>query len=1124
MPATAISTGMVDWVLPVAQMPAKLMEFVRNEDRMQLPPEILEAEEPDAKMADTSGGATVSDETGDAAHEAALASVLSHLHSQTGHDFAHYKRATVLRRIARRLQVNSLETIPEYLEILRTHPAEARALLQDLLIGVTHFFRDRDAFAALEANIPQLFSGKKRTDQIRVWVAGCSTGEEAYSIAMLLSEHADMVKHPPSIQVFASDVDDQAIADAREGLFPATIEADVEPERLCHFFVNDHGRYRVRKEIREKVLFASHNLLKDAPFSRLDLVSCRNLLIYLNGKAQEQVLDIFHFALRSGGLLFIGSAESDSNAHSLFSAVDAKQRLYERRSVPRPSWKVPTLPLRSPEMRTRPMLDPRSRDLPPLLQEAVEEAGKDTVEARVSGTDRRAALFGELHLKLLEEYGPPSIVVNETHDIVHLSENAGSYLQLVAGEPSANLFKMMHPALRVELRTALFRASQDKASVKSAPHTVEIAGASEVIRLEVRPIRATDPEHPFYLVLFEKQSEAPATPPEAAKPDGTTREIEDENQYLKQQLATTVEQFEAGDEELKASNEELQSMNEEMRSSSEELETSKEELQSVNEELTTVNHQLKCRVEELSDTNTDLSNLMASTDIGTIFLDRQLRIQRFTPSAQRIFNLIAADMGRPLSDITHKLAYDGLLGDAEKVLADLATIEREVHVGEASWYLTRIAPYRTADDHIAGVVATFIDITQLKRAEEELRRTHAELESRVEERTSELSEARDEAQKANAAKSEFLSRMSHELRTPLNAILGFGELLQTEGRAPEEADNLDQVLKAGYHLLALVNEVLDISGIEGGRMEISLESLDVGEILRETLSLVRTAAASHKVTLHELAAEGCVLADPRRLKQVLLNLLANAVKFNGEGGSVSVSAETTERGTVRLTVRDTGRGIALQDAEKIFVPFERLDASAANIEGIGLGLSISRRLVEAMGGTIGLESRLGEGSAFWIELPRAQMVSAEGSDMESPELITREGEAHNARTLLYIEDNPSNLTLIERILGRRRELKLLSAPNAAQGLTLAREHRPDLILLDLHLPDIEGDKVLEQLRADPRTAAIPVVMISADATSAQIERMKAAGARDYLIKPINMGAFLAMVDRILKETFAQAGS
>lgn len=243
----------------------------------------------------------------------------------------------------------------------------------------------------------------------------------------------------------------------------------------------------------------------------------------------------------------------------------------------------------------------------------------------------------------------------------------------------------MHPALRVELRTALFRASKDKASVKSAPHTVEIAGASEVIRLEVRPIRATDPEHPFYLVLFEKQSEASDTPPEAAKPDGATREIEDENQYLKQQLATTVEQFEAGNEELKASNEELQSMNEEMRSSSEELETSKEELQSVNEELTTVNHQLKCRVEELSDTNTDLSNLMASTDIGTIFLDRQLRIQRFTPSAQRIFNLIAADMGHPLSDITHKLAYDGLLGDAEKVLADLATIEREVHVGEASW-------------------------------------------------------------------------------------------------------------------------------------------------------------------------------------------------------------------------------------------------------------------------------------------------------------------------------------------------------------------------------------------------------------------------------------------------------
>src|SRR3954468_3853884 len=298
MPATAISTGMVDWVLPVAEMSGKLLEFVENENRMRLPPEILDAE-PDAKEQEAPGGETVSDETHSSEDEEAIVKVLADVRAQTGHDFQHYKRATVLRRIARRLQVNSLETIPQYLGFLRTHPSESRALLQDLLIGVTHFFRDHEAFAAIEAHVPQLFAGKKKDDEIRVWVAGCATGEEAYSIAMLLCEYAQRFDTPPNVQVFASDVDEEAIADARDGLYPSMIEADVSPERLRAFFVRDHGRYRVRKEIREKVLFAAHNVLRDPPFSRCDLVSCRNLLIYLNAEAQKTVFDTFHFALRS---------------------------------------------------------------------------------------------------------------------------------------------------------------------------------------------------------------------------------------------------------------------------------------------------------------------------------------------------------------------------------------------------------------------------------------------------------------------------------------------------------------------------------------------------------------------------------------------------------------------------------------------------------------------------------------------------------------------------------------------------------------------------------------------------------------------------------------------------------
>lgn len=728
MPITAISTGMVDWVLPVNQMAARLVGFVKNEGRMKLPPEIAGADEPHLKEEEAPGGETISGETHDPADEEAIGKVLADLRTQTGHDFAHYKRATVLRRIARRMQVNGLESIPQYLDFLRQHTAESRALLQDLLIGVTHFFRDREAFATLESHIPQLFAGKKEDDQIRVWVAGCATGEEAYSIAILLCEHAARLDHPPKIQVFASDVDEQAIADARDGLYPSTIEADVSPERLRAFFASDHGRYRVRKEIREKVLFAVHNVLRDAPFSRLDLVSCRNLLIYLNATAQAQAFDVFHFSLCSGGLLFIGGAENDAAANALFSTIDSRSRLYVRRSVPRPAWKIPVVPLRGPELQAPRNRAPVARILPPLtlpLQRSqVKE--KETV-SQTNGRARREVLFGELHLKLLEQYGPPSLVINGSHDIVHLSEHAGQYLQFPAGEISANLLKVVDPALRIELRSALFTAEKTKQTVRGSPQAVEIEGRAEVITVSVCPIRQGEDAENFFLILFERQHGLASVPPTTPDHDAVNRNLDDEIHHLKDQLHATVEQYEATNEELKASNEELQAMNEEMRSATKELETSKEELQSVNEELTTVNHELKSSVEELSHANADLNNLMASTDIGTIFLDRQLRIQRFTPSAQEIFNLIPADLGRPISDITHKLAYQSFLEDAEHVLRDLRTLEREVRVGEASWFLTRIAPYRTGEDRIAGVVATFIDITPRKRAEDELRESEARI-------------------------------------------------------------------------------------------------------------------------------------------------------------------------------------------------------------------------------------------------------------------------------------------------------------------------------------------------------------------------------------------------------------
>jgi two-component system, chemotaxis family, CheB/CheR fusion protein len=724
MPRSAISTGMVDWILPVAQMPPRLLEFLRNEARMRVPPEEPQSEA-DAQAEDRNSGGPLTIRTvASASDEEALLEVLHFVHAQTGHDFARYKRATILRRVARRLQVNLLETISAYLDFLRTHPAEATALLHDLLISVTNFFRDSDAFAALASQLPQLFADKAASDQVRVWVAGCATGEEAYSIAMLLIEYATRLEAPPSLQVFATDLDERVIQVARSGLYPATIEVDVSPERLRRFFLKDEGRYRIKKELRERVLFSAHNLLADSPFSRLDLVSCRNLLIYLKHDAQQAVFDLFHFALRPGGLLFLGSAESVAAGHALFAPLDKSHRLFVRRATPRPAWQLPSLAIGAPSTPVSSPLVPLPSALPVSIAEGANPPNTPAAQRRLSS-------FGDLHLSLLEQFAPPSVVVNAHYDIVHLSEHAMRFLEL-AGEPSLNLLQVVHSALRIELRTALFRAAHRHSNVTTAPIFLDREARPRQVILHVRPTRGTEAGR-FFLVVFESVHEPGIAPLETpSPPDTMTRHLEDEIQHLRAQLNATVEQYEASLEELKAANEEQQSVNEEMRSTAEELETSKEELQATNEELTTLNQELKSNLNDLSRANGDLQNLMASTETGTIFLDRQLCIQRFTPRIRELFNLIPTDIGRPLSDITHKLNYQHFTEDSERVLETLLRSEREVD-SDGRCFLARLLPYRTLDDRIDGVVLTFIDITERKRAEDAVHESEEQFRRAIEE-------------------------------------------------------------------------------------------------------------------------------------------------------------------------------------------------------------------------------------------------------------------------------------------------------------------------------------------------------------------------------------------------------
>ncbi len=726
MPTEAISTGMVDWVLPAGDIPGRLLHLIQNEPKIHLSTENNSFT--DSSIQTASGIPDLSLNISSPSDEATISEILRILRAQTGHDFNNYKRATVLRRITRRLQVNLQEDLSSYLEFLHTHPSETNALKQDLLISVTNFFRDRDAFSTLQTYIPQFFADKQASSQVRVWVPGCATGEEAYSVAILLAEYAAKLDNPPSIQILATDLSEDVIRTARTGIYPSSIEADVSSSRLHQFFHKVQGRYQVDKNIREMVLFSPHDLLKDAPFSRLDLVTCRNLLIYLRPDAQKRVFDLFHFALKPGGILFLGSSEHIDDANLLFAPIDKRHRIYVRRSTASSTVKNfrTSQFLLSQEKATANSEQSISQgedesdnnqNLPPR-----ERSGKDFLIPLKK--ENRAKILQSLHMELLEKYSPPSLIIDDNYNILHLSPTVNRYLQFSGGEVTSNLTRIIHPSLRLEVGSALYRCSQNAEDILVQGVTYSESEVEETLDIQFRYVNRKGSQEAVILVIFLPSGSQDTDPEMVTNRFSLQEGLSEEMFNLKEQLTLTVEQYEAALDDLTSSNEELQAMNEELHSASEELETSSEELQSMNEELITLNHELKNNIEELGTANSDLQNLMMSTEIGTIFLDRQMRIKRYTSQVQEIFNVIPSDIGRPLSDITNKLSSYPFIEDAQEVLKSLRMKESEVN-NNNKWFLVRVLPYRTMDDHIDGVVLTFIDITSQKNALEAQKRSEA---------------------------------------------------------------------------------------------------------------------------------------------------------------------------------------------------------------------------------------------------------------------------------------------------------------------------------------------------------------------------------------------------------------
>ena len=676
MPRNSIATGVVDHVLPAAGIPAKIIAL---REHIALPSIASPSEpgEPD---------------------EHALRDLFAQLKAGTGHDFSNYKRATVLRRIRRRMAVTEVREFAAYAEIVRRTPRELQALFKDLLISVTHFFRDRAAFEVIERRIiPEIFQRKGADDQVRVWVPGCATGEEAYSLAMLLVERAETLAASPSLQVFATDIDASSLTVARQGLYTDIDTADVSPARLERFFIREDNAYRVRPELRQVLLFSHHDIIKDPPFSHLDLASCRNLLIYLNRPAQRRVFDVLHFALAPGAFLFLGTSESIDSAADLFQTVERDAHVFQRRA------QASRLGVTVPD----------GRSYQPMPPAAAEPTVVRPVPPRIGA---------DLHQRILEEFAPPSVIVNAQYDIVHMSTRGGQYLQFSGGAASTNLLAVLRPELRHDVRAALYQARQQMSPVETGRLSFSRNDRPLTLKVIVRPVAVEGSM--VYLVLFQEILDASAGQADAPVPvrkEDLLAGAEEELAHVRAQLRSTVERHQRHVEEHKASLEEQQAMNEELRSASEELETSREELQSLNEELQTVNQELKIKIEEQAQANDDMRNLVGATEIGTIFLDRKFRIKFFTPAVRAVFHIIDSDRGRPLSDIASVLTDVDAQEDGARVLETLERVERTVRTRDGRWLLMRVHPYRTADDRIDGVVFSFVDVTERKLIDERIR-------------------------------------------------------------------------------------------------------------------------------------------------------------------------------------------------------------------------------------------------------------------------------------------------------------------------------------------------------------------------------------------------------------------
>jgi two-component system CheB/CheR fusion protein len=1185
MPRSAIAAGCVDFVLAPEDIAREIARISRH-------PYV-------APSSDAASGAV--------RNEAAMGRVLDLLRHETGVDFTNYKRNTLHRRITRRMLLHKFESLQDYVRYLQGTPAEVDALYQDILINVTSFFRDPDAYEALKSRVfPQLIEHKSRHEHVRVWALGCSTGEEAYSIAMAYAEWAETSAQRVPMQIFATDLNAAGIDKARSGVYPKGVVQDLSPERLRRFFVEIDGSYRISKPIRDMCIFARQNVLADPPFSRMDLIACRNMLIYFEPVLQHKLLPMLHYSLQARGFLWLGTSETIGTFRDLFEIVDAKSKIYSRKSgasapaarPPRASSRAAPVRERAPEFSVAPAGDPQR----------------------------------EADRILLQRFAPAGVLVDPELEIRHFRGDVGPYLAPISGRATLALLRMLREGLNVAVRGAIRRAQREKKTVRVDGLRVRTETGQREVDVTVIPLAGGIHEG-YLLITFEPGGTAagagtaerqppaePHGPADESEIDRLRQELDSTREYLQ----TLLEQQEAANEELQSANEEVQSANEELQSINEELETSKEEIQSSNEELATVNDELQNRNHELSQTNDDLVNLLTSVQMPILMLGRDLRIRRFTPLAEKLLNLIPSDIGRPIGDIHLGLSipdFEALLIDTiDKIVVRVRLVQDR----NGRWFALRVHPYKTLDNRIDGAVLVLVDIDEGKRTEAALRESEhrfsqladsapvliwlsgaderrfvnkayldfvgaseAELQGtnwmrfihpddlaaaeahyglqherrepidhqfRFRRRDgqyrwmktvalprsadgeflgyigfkadiTDLKEAEASLRDADRSKNNFLATLAHELRTPLAALRNAVQIIGHPAANPDLTARAKSVMdRQTSQMMRMVDDLLDLSRLTRGTFRLRLRRVDLVEPLRQAIAATAHEREAHGQQLSLDAPDAPIMleADAARLEQVFTNLLGNAARYSPPQAQVWItversrmSADATAEGPHTLAcaivrLRDDGIGIAADMLPHIFDLFAQADQAPTKGAGLGIGLNLARRLIELHDGRIEARSDgKDRGTEFTIHLPVEEALDAARGSSGGAAAQSRPRPGDPVRVLV-VDDNADAADMLVHLL-TIAEQDVRSANAGTTALQVADEFQPELILLDISMPDIDGIEVSRRLRANARTRGATIVAVTGYAPSDTAIDLSRGGFDQRVTKPLEYEALLTLV-------------